>query len=116
MKAINLLLVSTGLLFLPCFGYAQTGNSSKPTESNNINVKAMSNESIKINKKYFLNEDIKMIPGAVFYFSDKPFGNSHEGAKTNFKSSDFIYGRLELDNQTIQDAFKLTPIGNNYYV
>jgi len=34
------------------------------------------------------------IPGAKMYFSDKPFTNNHEGAKTSFKSDDFIYGRI----------------------
>jgi len=116
MKGINSLLLSTGLLLLSYSGYTQAGNTLNKQKDTTINAKAMSNESIKINKKYFLNEDIKMVPGAVFYFSDKPFGNSHEGAKSSFKSSDFIYGRLELDNQTLGDAFKLSPIGTNYYL
>ena len=93
-----------------------TSAATDTKENNNVNAKTMSDQTITINKKYFLYEDIKMIPDANFYFSDKPFGNSHEGAKTNFKSSGFIYGRLELKNQTIAEAFKLTPIGKNYYV
>jgi hypothetical protein len=127
MKPINLLLASAGLLFLSYSGYAQSENlpnkvnntvnkETSPTENNNLNAKTMSNESISVNKKYFLYEDLKTIPGALFYFSDKPFGNSHESAKTNFKSNEFVYGRLELDNQTIQDAFKLAPLGDNYYL
>lgn len=93
-----------------------TATTVDTKENNNINAKTMSDQSITINKNYFSYEDIKIIPDATFYFSDKPFGNSHEGAKTNFKSSGFIYGRLELKNQTIAEAFKLTPIGKNYYV
>ncbi len=93
-----------------------TTTAADKKENNNINAKTMSDQNITINKKYFLYEDIMMIPDATFYFSDKPFGNSHEGAKTNFKSSGFIYGRLELKNQTIEEAFKLKPIGKNYYL
>jgi len=56
------------------------------------------------------------IPGAKMYFSDKPFTNSHEGAKTSFKSDDFIYGRIELpNNQTLLDAFKMSSIKTQYY-
>jgi hypothetical protein len=116
MKGINSLLFSTGLLLLSYSGYTQAGNTGNNVKDTTKNGKAMSNESIKINKTYFLNEDIKMVPGAVFYFSDKPFGDSHEGAKSSFKSTDFIYGRLELDNQTLGDAFKLSPMGTTYYL
>lgn len=55
------------------------------------------------------------IPGAKIYFSDKPFTNSHEGSKTSFKSGDFIYGRLELDNRTLLEAFKMSSIKTRYY-
>ena len=88
-------------------------------EKNNGTAKTMTHESnsnIIINPKYFLYEDVKLIPGATLYFSDKPFANDHEGAKTNLKSSGFIYGRLELNNQTIEEAFRLSPMGKNYYL
>ncbi|MEP6674419.1 MAG: hypothetical protein ABJA78_04665 [Ferruginibacter sp.] len=101
----------------------QTDKAADPTvttvdtkENNNVKAKTMSNESNTINKKYFLYEDLKIISGATFHFSDKPFGDNHEGAKTNFKSSEFVYGRLELNNQSIEDAFKLSPLGDNYYL
>jgi hypothetical protein len=55
------------------------------------------------------------IPGAKLYFSDKPFTTSHEGSKTSFKSGDFIYGRLELENQTLEEAFKMKCIKTKYY-
>ena len=55
------------------------------------------------------------IPGAKMYFSDKPFGTNHDGSKTSFKSSDFIYGRIELNNQTLYDAFKMSSIKTGYY-
>ncbi|PZR29197.1 MAG: hypothetical protein DI535_04060 [Citrobacter freundii] len=93
-----------------------TTTEKTANEENNLNTKAMSTESIPVNSKYFLHEDLKLIPGATFYFSDKPFGNSHDGAKTSFRSSGFIYGRLELKNQTIEEAFKVNPIGKNYYL
>jgi hypothetical protein len=40
------------------------------------------------------------------YFSTKPFGNSSAGSQQAFKSSDFIYGRMEL-NSTIREVFKV---------
>lgn len=55
------------------------------------------------------------IAGAKMYFSDKPFTNNHDGSKTSFKSSDFIYGRIELNNQTLLDAFKMSSIKTKYY-
>jgi hypothetical protein len=61
------------------------------------------------------DEIMSAIPGAKMYFSDKPFTNNHEGSKTSFKSSDFIYGRIELDNQTLLDAFKMSSIKTQYY-
>ncbi|MEO6541066.1 MAG: hypothetical protein ABIN74_08760 [Ferruginibacter sp.] len=60
-------------------------------------------------------ETMTPIPGAKMYFSDKPFTNNHDGSKTSFKSSDFIYGRIELDNQTLLDAFKMSSIKTKYY-
>jgi hypothetical protein len=73
----------------------------------------------------FLNPNIAQMlydktsmPGAKFYFSSKPFSNSHDGAKTSFKSNEFIYGRLELENKTLKEAFQLTSIkeGPHYLV
>jgi hypothetical protein len=65
----------------------------------------------------FLNPNIAQMlydktsmPGATFYFSNKPFSNGHEGAKTSFKSNEFIYGRLELEGKTIREAFQLNSI------
>ncbi|MEI9946142.1 MAG: hypothetical protein WDN26_18205 [Chitinophagaceae bacterium] len=49
--------------------------------------------------------DFKQIPGAKFYFSDKPFTTSSSGARSSFKMDDDVYGRLELGNQTVQQAF-----------
>lgn len=61
------------------------------------------------------DDNMTAIPGAKMYFSDKPFGNNHDGSKTSFKSSDFIYGRIELNNQTLLDAFKMSSIKTKYY-
>ena len=47
------------------------------------------------------------------YFSDKPFANSNAGSKTSFRSSEFIYGRMELKDQTLKDAFKLPEDGKS---
>ena len=41
------------------------------------------------------------------YFSDKPFTVNNTGSKKIFKSSDYIYGRIEMDGQTVKDAFKV---------
>ncbi|MEO7306523.1 MAG: hypothetical protein ABIR78_10670 [Ferruginibacter sp.] len=52
-------------------------------------------------------------PAGKIYFSDKPFTTGNAGNKTSFKSSEFIYGRLELNNQTLKDAFKLPEDGKS---
>lgn len=141
-KNIRFLFALTASLLLFYPGYSQFGNlgnkiknavsnksktkseavESKAPESNTeektsgTTMKTISSGGISINPKYFLYEDIKLIPGATFYFSDKPFGDSHEEAKADLKSSGFVYGRLELKNQTIEEAFKVSPIGKNYYL
>jgi hypothetical protein len=48
------------------------------------------------------------IPGAKLYFADKPFTTDHQGDKTTFNSSGFIYGRLELNGQSLQEAFGMS--------
>ncbi|MES2776283.1 MAG: hypothetical protein V4722_19060 [Bacteroidota bacterium] len=58
--------------------------------------------------------DMKPLTGAALYFSDKPFTNSHEGSKKSFKSSDYIYGRLELD-KSVYDAFRMSSIKTKYF-
>jgi hypothetical protein len=60
-------------------------------------------------------DDMKPITAAKMYFSDKPFTTGHEGNKTTFTSGNFIYGRLELNNQTLQDAFKMSNIKTGRY-
>ena len=60
-------------------------------------------------------ETMTDLPGAKMYFSDKPFTTNHDGSKTSFKSSDFIYGRIELNNQTLLEAFKMSSIKTKYY-
>lgn len=59
--------------------------------------------------------DVPGIAEAKFYYSDKPFTNSNEGAKTNFHSGEFIYGRLEFANKTLKEAFHLENIKNGPY-
>lgn len=51
--------------------------------------------------------DFKNIPGAKFYFSDKPLSTSNSGARSSFKMGDYLYGRLELGSQTVEQAFKV---------
>lgn len=84
--------------------------------SDNATGNTMPDGSNDAANNYYTYKELKLIPGAVFYFSDKPFGNNHDGAKTDLKSNGFVYGRLELNSQAIEDAFKLTPLGKNYYL
>ena len=46
--------------------------------------------------------------GGKIYFSNQPFTTSNAGSKTSFSSGEFIYGRLELDGQTVKEAFKIS--------
>ncbi len=59
--------------------------------------------------------DVPGMADVKFYYSDKPFTNSHDGAKANFHSGEFIYGRLELGNKTLKEAFHLENIKNGPY-
>ncbi len=59
--------------------------------------------------------DVPGMAEAKFYYSDKPFTNSNDGAKTNFHSGEFIYGRMELGNKTLKEAFHLDNIKNGPY-
>ncbi|MBO9636292.1 MAG: hypothetical protein J7578_24530, partial [Chitinophagaceae bacterium] len=44
------------------------------------------------------------------YFSNKPFGNGHEGSRSEFSSADFIYGRIETDQLPLKQAFNMATI------
>lgn len=70
-------------------GSAETGTSSLP-----LNNTVMEHPFI-------------VLSDAKFYFSDKPFTHSSAGAKADFTSGEFIYGRLELGGKTVSEAFKL---------
>ena len=54
------------------------------------------------------------IPGAKITFSNNPDGSN---PKSNFASSEYIYGRLDLGGKTMFDAFGLKNLGANakYY-
>jgi hypothetical protein len=49
----------------------------------------------------------KSIPGAKLVFSTAPFNSGGAAIKTNFRSSDFIYARLDLGGRTVYDAFEM---------
>ena len=53
------------------------------------------------------------IPGAKIYFSSTPFTDSNSGGKSSFKSSDFIYGRIELDGKKLLESFRLPKDGES---
>lgn len=55
----------------------------------------------------------KSIMGTKFYFSDKPFTTSNTGSKNSFTSSEYIYGRVEFDNKTLQEVFSLPKDGES---
>jgi hypothetical protein len=44
------------------------------------------------------------------YFSNQPFSANHNNAMNEFKSSDFIYGRIESDKGPLKDAFTMSTI------
>lgn len=48
------------------------------------------------------------------YFSNEPFSNGHANNKSEFGSSDFIYGRIESDNGPLKDAFGMSTIKTDY--
>ena len=44
------------------------------------------------------------------YFSNQPFSDNHANATNEFKSSDFIYGRIESDKGPLKDVFGMSTI------
>lgn len=66
-------------------------------------------------KKNKLPEDKNNVAGKIL-FSNRPFGNSNGGSKSNFSSSEFIYGQLELSGTSIKEAFKVREIKNHYFL
>ncbi len=48
------------------------------------------------------------------YFSNKPFTTSNTGSKKTFNSSEYIYGRIELDGKTVKEAFKVWDPSDGY--
>ncbi len=55
---------------------------------------------------------LKVIPSDLgkIYFSNQPFTTNHDGGKTSFTSGEYVYGRLELNNGTLRDVLKFSPI------
>ena len=49
------------------------------------------------------------VKDARLIFSDTPFSDPKSG-KTEFNTSDFIYGRLELKDQTVWNAFEMKSL------
>lgn len=72
---------------------------------------------LAIGKTFGQERVMKMQPiaGGKIFFADKPFTTNATGSKDNFSSSGFIYGRLELGEQTIQQAFKMTTEDYSHY-
>ena len=126
MKTITLMLF-TGLL-ISTGGHAQLLNKlkqkaesavNKATSTSDRNAKTGNNETgenpvatpVSTSDKSNNNKmeyPFIVLQDAKFYFSTQPFTSSNAGAKTNFTSQDFIYGRLELGGKTVADAFKLS--------
>ncbi|CAN5792499.1 hypothetical protein BH10BAC3_BH10BAC3_23650 [soil metagenome] len=81
----------------------------------------MRNFTIVIAKALFINFLITNPAGVQaqpvagkMYFSDKPFTTTNEGSKKSFTSAEYIYGRFELDNASIQEAFRIFEPNENY--
>lgn len=89
-------------------------NDALTSKSKNSKTNQNDNESDSGTSKTNKSNNNKMdypftvLSDAKFYFSDKPFTNSNAGAKSDFTSQDFIYGRLELGGKTLSDAFNLS--------
>jgi hypothetical protein len=49
-------------------------------------------------------------------FSSSPFTGSNSAGKSSFSSNEFIYGRLEVSESTIREAFKVKEIKNHYFL
>lgn len=48
------------------------------------------------------------------YFSNQPFANSHANAVSQFKSSDFIYGRIESEKGSLKESFDMSTIKTDH--
>jgi hypothetical protein len=62
---------------------------------------------------YILPKKNDTVKGKI-YFSNQPFTKSNTGSRKNFTSADYIYGRIELDSQTINSAFRVFEPNNSY--
>ena len=61
-----------------------------------------------------LSAEAQLLAGKM-YFSNQPFTQgSTSNNKKNFTSGDYIYGRFELDAESIQKAFRLFEPNENY--
>ncbi|MFT3827073.1 MAG: hypothetical protein QM731_24320 [Chitinophagaceae bacterium] len=80
-------------------GYNRSINRSADTTTTDASTTLSSPTNNKM--CYPILSNVKM------YFSDKAFTTTNTGAKTSFTSRDFIYGRIEVNGQTLAEAFKL---------
>lgn len=55
------------------------------------------------------------LPGKIL-FSASPFTGSSSAGKSSFTSNEFIYGRLELSEGSIKEAFKLRETTSYYFL
>jgi hypothetical protein len=62
---------------------------------------------------YRLPVNYDTVKGKIF-FSDQPFTTGNTGSKKTFTSADYIYGRIELDAETINKAFRVFEPNVNY--
>ncbi len=84
---------------------------------NRIVILAIISFIASLNKIWSQEQAMMMNPvsEAKIYFADKPFTVNHDGSKTDFNSSGFIYGRLDLEKQTVQRAFSMTTEEHHHY-
>lgn len=87
-------------------------NVEKPQAPETSSASGETTSAIPSNSSGSDSEDGgKAIPGAKLVFSTTPFNGGSAAAKTNFKSSDFIYARLDLGGRTVYDAFGMKSMG-----
>lgn len=91
----------------------QESNSNVEEPKVNTTQSRISNNDPNVPDKYYLVEN----PLGKITFSNQPFSSSTVTSKSKFASSEFIYGRLKLNNGTVKEALKIgeKAKGSSYY-
>jgi hypothetical protein len=97
---------------------------AKKTEKEDTKVEVTSEkeETVKEVKNAATNSDPNLADGyyliqndlGKIILSNIPFGTTATTGQTSFKSSDFIYGRIQLNSGTIKEALKIAEKDNKH--